>query len=205
MSTRMKKEEEIYLVLIPTNDYKLKQLTDSVGKIEHLLKGNKKRYYMFYGPDIERKHVEKLLRRSRGRKGVIVYYGHGCKCGGSLYADYRLPLFDLDNVNLFKNKICYVAACHSSRSLGRKAVRKGCKAYLGYKDSLLIPPPNGPTYGVIESIHEGLRMIVEDFNPEKAKAAVYEKFADNVTQSMRQGNPFIPILLEVNMDHLDLA
>lgn len=204
MGCQSRQQREVYYVVVPTNDWKLTKLTDSVDRIRRLLKRYKKEHYILYGPDIERNVVQKAIKRSGGRGGVIVYYGHGCKCGGSLYGNYRQPLFDLDNAGLFKNKTAYVVACHSSRCLGKKAIKKGSIGYLGYNDILWIPSPTGSGYRVIDCIHEGLRMIVKGFGASEARRAVYNAYATVVRDLRRQGNLTIPVFLQINMEHLTL-
>jgi len=81
-----------------------------------------------------KKEVEGILRDKQ--PGFIFFNGHGDEktvCGHQ-----NEPLIQIDlNEDLLKFKITYSIACSSAKELGRKAVEKGARAYIGYQDPFL--------------------------------------------------------------------
>jgi hypothetical protein len=61
---------------------------------------------------------------------IFFYYGHGTK--DSLIGEFIfLPMVSTLNVDRLRDKIVFTMACNSGKELGRLAVEKGAKCYLG--------------------------------------------------------------------------
>lgn len=192
-------------LIVPTDDSKLRRLTSSYHYIKRLLSSHNKKYISFYGKHIPRREIEKALVRSQRQKGHIIYYGHGCKYGGRLYGDKRWPLFDAKNIHLFSDKIAYVAACHSARNLGRKAVKAGCRAYLGYNDLLWIPTLDQRSYGLISCINEGVAQItVKGASVNKAWTTVFFKYQTAELRAIEYKDLTAAIFINMNKRALTL-
>jgi len=196
----------MYIVIAPTNDGKLKQLTDSALKLENILKRHKKKHKIFYGSEITRADIESILNKINDHNIVIVFYGHGCECGGSLYGDSECSLMDILNAKLLKGVIIYAAACNSARMLGKHSISMGCIGYLGYQKELWVPGPDKKDPGIIKAINKGIKeMVINGINVNEAKKAIYYEFA-KVAQRLlqRDKNLIEAIHARLNMDHLSL-
>ncbi len=123
--------------------------------------------------DATRATVERVLTRVRNRRGILVFYGRGCDCGGSLLQSKRsakerwMPLVDGANASLLRNKIVYVVACHSAKCLAGYARKNGAIAYIGYVDKVSpgitgsVPDAGHVRRGFTECMNAGLRILTE--------------------------------------------
>lgn len=87
------------------------------------------------GDKANRINVESYLKKQDSQ--VILFNGHGNDwviCG---YKDEELIIMN-DNEDLLKDKIVYSLSCSSAAKLGKNAVKKGTRAFIGYSDSFMI-------------------------------------------------------------------
>ena len=87
-------------------------------------------------------HVEELDRKKATRENLessllkskpklIFLNGHGDEV--SVWGSDDELILDMDNIQLMNGKIVYALACESLAKLGKVAVEKGVKAYVGYR------------------------------------------------------------------------
>lgn len=81
-----------------------------------------------------RTRVERTLK---GKNTVLaIFNGHGS--ADSIFGQGgELVVSTVLNADLLKGKIVFARACQSAKKLGKKAVAKGAKAYLGYKEDFV--------------------------------------------------------------------
>jgi hypothetical protein len=146
----------------------------------------KRRYFVIplLGKMATRTCVERELSKIVDKRGLVVFYGRGCSCGESLFEtrlDPDAPLLSVlsvINVNLLKNKIVYVVACHSAKMLGPYAVKANTISYIGYLDSISAGVTNQTVLGGFEeAANIGLRVLTESKGTcHEARDAIYKTY-----------------------------
>jgi hypothetical protein len=122
------------------------------------------------GPKATRHRIESELSKIKRKKGLVVFYGHGCICGESLFENQAevdepmRPALSAINVELLENKIVYAVACYSAKTLGPYAVNNtGVLSYIGYTAELATgADSNGPIAALGECVNSGLTVLTED-------------------------------------------
>lgn len=87
------------------------------------------------GDKVNKINVESYLKKQDPK--IVLFNGHGNDwtiCG---YKDEDLIMMN-ENEELLKGKIIYSLSCSSAARLGKNAVLKGTKAFIGYSDSFMI-------------------------------------------------------------------
>ncbi len=104
-----------------------------------------------------RNSIETALKN--GALGLFLFYGHGEP--DKMLSQAVIPVIDLDNVHLLQNKIVYVVACWTAKTLG-KASEKYVRVYLGYKDEVVVwfDPPYKDH--LEKCVNMGIRSMMED-------------------------------------------
>lgn len=85
------------------------------------------------GSKANRRRTETAL--SSKYKTLIFLNGHGDVW--TVFGHNDEPILDKNNIHLTADKIVYALACDSLVELGKLAVEKGAKAYIGYKDEFM--------------------------------------------------------------------
>jgi len=81
-----------------------------------------------------RKEFASVVRKTQPQ--FIVFNGHGDEKTVTGYDNEPLVGTTL-NLETLENKIVYARACASARRLGKKSVKNGCRAYIGYDDDFV--------------------------------------------------------------------
>ena len=87
------------------------------------------------GDKVNKINVESYLKKQDPK--IVLFNGHGNDwtiCG---YKDSDLIMMN-ENEELLKDKIVYSLSCSSAAKLGKSAVLKGTKTFIGYSDSFMI-------------------------------------------------------------------
>jgi hypothetical protein len=87
------------------------------------------------GDKVNKSNVESYLKKQDPK--IVLFNGHGNDwtiCG---YKDEDLIMMN-ENEELLRDKIVYSLSCSSAAKLGKNAVLKGTKAFIGYSDSFMI-------------------------------------------------------------------
>ncbi len=87
------------------------------------------------GKDANKKKVESYLSKQSPK--VVLFNGHGSPtqiCG------FKNEVLVENNINdsLLKDKIVYALSCSSASVLGQSSIKKGAKAFIGYKRSFIL-------------------------------------------------------------------
>lgn len=86
------------------------------------------------GPKANRINLENSFHKENPK--LIFLNGHGDK--KTVAGDNDKIILDEENIELTKDKIVYALACNSLEELGKIAIKKGTKAYVGYEASFMI-------------------------------------------------------------------
>ena len=83
---------------------------------------------------VKRERLEGTIKK----KGIdlVLLNGHG---DDEIVLGNDGPIVDGDNIDLLKEKIVHAMSCSSAKKLGKTAVEKGVKAYVGYNEPYLAP------------------------------------------------------------------
>lgn len=82
------------------------------------------------GPKATKVNLENALKKSQSK--LVFLNGHGDETVVLGHKDE--PILTESNVNLLNGKIVYALACESLAVLGKIAIEKGVKAYIGYAE-----------------------------------------------------------------------
>lgn len=83
---------------------------------------------------IEGKDITEEIVRSRikNRKPNFIFFnGHGDST--SLFNNDKKPFININSSDIFEETITFARACDCLEGLGKSAVKKGCRAFIGYK------------------------------------------------------------------------
>ncbi|MBQ8985580.1 hypothetical protein IJ076_03520 [Candidatus Saccharibacteria bacterium] len=80
-----------------------------------------------------RENFESIL--SKRRVDLVLLCGHGSD--KAVFGESG-PILDVENDNLLDGKMAHALSCRSAKILGRDAVKKGAKAYVGYKEDFVV-------------------------------------------------------------------
>jgi len=87
--------------------------------------------------DSEKATRKEFESRLKNRPDFVFINGHG---NNELVVGHdSQPLADAKNCSMLKNTITFTRACNCLNSLGKKAVKKGCIAFIGYNKEFWIP------------------------------------------------------------------
>lgn len=87
---------------------------------------------------IEDKEIEEriLRKRIKHRKPSIIFFnGHG---DASSLHGVKGEFINKESADVFRDTITFARACDSLKELGPEAVKKGCNAFIGYKNKFWI-------------------------------------------------------------------
>ena len=119
------------------------------------------------GTDVTAGRVTAALKRIQGRKGLVVFYGHGSLCGECLMESKRgtnptlLAAINHDTCDLLTGKIVYVVACHSAKALGPLATNSGALSFIGYDDEITSGGDGKSPEGFEQAANAGIRVLIE--------------------------------------------
>lgn len=81
-----------------------------------------------------KKEVNGML--SKQKPSLVIFNGHGNKDEVTGYNNESLIKLG-ENEKLLKDKIIYAISCRSAKNLGKKSIKSGTKAYIGYKEDFV--------------------------------------------------------------------
>lgn len=117
-----------FLITSPKHDVTVNYLAAWNNEITKHAKEKSIRPTNFEGKKANKKNVEKFLKKQK--KAFVVLNGHGDSrtiCGHN-----NEPIINTKTSSLLNSKIVYARACEAAKTLGVKAVEKGCIAFIGY-------------------------------------------------------------------------
>lgn len=87
------------------------------------------------GEDINFQNLSKRIEKIK--PSFVFFNGHGSREG--FYDNKSNILIDLKSSLLLKDTITFARSCETLAELGPSAVKKGCRAFVGYDKKFLIP------------------------------------------------------------------
>ena len=123
-----------FLITRPSHDKETSYLYSFSKAIVEIVKKDKNiRLTELSMKNANRKELEKSLLTKDST--LIFLNGHGNS--ETVFGHSNKAILDAKNISLTKNKIVYALACDSLISLGKLAIKKGAKAYIGYKNEFM--------------------------------------------------------------------
>lgn len=167
------------LVIAPFHDYATYLSTQAVKRLK---KWMDKKGIDYDAPNplfTSRTFINQYAQRGYD---LVCYYGHGLtdRLGGGFI--YLYPIFDINNIGLFKDSIIYTMSCLSGKELGRNAVKKGIKTYFGQTVKYFVFLPDFE-YNYLEDWYELINMIPKALmsgSTTRRAMEKYEKHANNL-------------------------
>jgi hypothetical protein len=86
------------------------------------------------GNRANKKEFSGVIRRTR--PSLVVVNGHG-NCDTLMGQDNEVLVATGKNEQLFADAIVYARSCESAKNLGPSCIRKGTRAYIGYKEDFV--------------------------------------------------------------------
>jgi len=174
--------------------------------VKELKKSGRFEVIPIFGEDAMRSRISDALTKVRGRRGLVVFYGHGCvnaeclfSCDNEDESDRRAGLSP-SNCGLLRGKIVYVVACHSAKRHGYRSVTHGARCYIGYKDSIVVMLGREFT----RSVNAGLRVFAsKQGSCRDAWNAIRNEYYTYYRQYVRDKSTLhIALNLYINLDAL---
>lgn len=123
-----------FLITRPYHDKETSYLYSFSKAIVAIVRDDKNiRLTALEGSDAVRINLEKILKTKDWT--LVFLNGHGDE--NTVFGHDDEPILDKDNVSLTQNQIVYALACNSLERLGKLAITKGTKAYIGYRDKFM--------------------------------------------------------------------
>ena len=123
-----------FLITRPTHDKETAYLYSFSKAIVNIAKEDRNiRLTELSGSKAIRKNLEKQL--STKDSTLAFLNGHGD--ANTVFGHKDQPILDKSNIQLTKGKIVYALACDSLINLGKMAIKKGAKAYIGYTNEFM--------------------------------------------------------------------
>lgn len=88
------------------------------------------------GVNFQSENIVRIL--SQKQPFMVILCGHGDKTTIYGHGDKKVIELCIEDEHL-ENKIVYVLSCKTAESLGKSAINKGCKCYIGWSGSLEFP------------------------------------------------------------------
>ena len=124
-----------FLITRPKHDVNTSYLYDFSKNIVETIKATPDiKITVLEGFEANRNETEKALTKLN--PGLVFLNGHGNK--KSVMGHRDEIILDEKNVILTKDKIVYALSCDSLEELGPIAIKKGTRAYIGYRASFMI-------------------------------------------------------------------
>lgn len=79
-------------------------------------------------------------RLSKTNPDFIFFNGHGND--GAVFGHKNEALVDSASAHVLGNRVVFARSCSALNLLGKEAVKKGCRAFIGYAGQFLIPRTN---------------------------------------------------------------
>jgi Peptidase family C25 len=123
-----------FLIVRPSYDTVSRVLHSWADEVRSVIEANGSHIYVdLSGSEVTRTNVEAKIEQS---VDYLIFYGHGTKdalLGAEVGSPQASAVLDTSNGRLLKNKVLYVVGCHSSATLGPRAVKQGAVASIGYR------------------------------------------------------------------------
>ena len=170
-----------------------------------LMKSKRFKVTFLRGRDATREKVRETLDEMRGRKGLVVFYGHGCDCGEALLESggnppLRAALSSRDGL-LLKGKVVYAVGCHCARGVG-EALRDDVLCYLGYEDMLSCEREGGSGGCKEQAVNAGLAVLAAGGTCEEAWTAIRDGYSRQIVASARRDALLLALDLANSLDAL---
>jgi len=147
----IKVEPAIFLsslfVLAPNIDIATALSGYTAESVVDALRKMRVKFDALFGLNANRLRLELYMRASD--YDAVYYFGHGL---ATSWFGVSGVLLTKDNVDLLEGKVVYALACYTAKKLGRMAVSKGARAYLGFTEKVYVAFP--------ESEHDYLKDFI---------------------------------------------
>ena len=105
---------------------------------EEILSEAEKRGWKIHRVEDEKNNEQEIVSRlDKTRPNFVFFNGHGNE--ETIYGHDNQKIVGLASSSSLSDKIVFARSCSALKKLGQKAVRDGCKAFIGYKGEFLIP------------------------------------------------------------------
>lgn len=144
---------------------------------------------------MNKQNFEKRIKKQR--PSFVFFNGHGTK--ESFLDNCGKEFLDLNSVSILKDTITFARSCDSLKKLGVKAVERGCKSFLGYRQKFWVArlhemasrPMKDP---VARPILEGSNIIAERLLKKKtvkeAVSASHEHATEVILELISSRDPY---------------
>jgi hypothetical protein len=126
---------KIILTTRPTHDVPVSYLHSFSKELVEILRSSKDFHITnLEGPDATRHNFEQHIKQEK--PGLIFLNGHGTRWTVEGHDDE--VILDKENISLSKGSIIYAISCDSLDDLGELSIKKGVRAFVGYRASFML-------------------------------------------------------------------
>ena len=152
-------------VVQPNYDAETAIMGEMVNELIRYLDEKNLDYIPLRGPMAMRRPWLEMIEKAR--PSILLFFGHGR--ANELTGQDDIILMDEIHSGELSEMEVYACADETTRILGKTALDRGCKGYLGYKEKLLIVAEGGiPIRGMTESFIKPAQLMAEGTSAEKA-------------------------------------
>ena len=153
-----------------------------------------------------------LRSRIENKKPKFIFFnGHGNTT--SLFNNDEEPFIDKKSSDVFKNTVTFARACNCLEELGKSAVKKDCKAFIGYKKPFWVarnhkfecqPLKDNVAKPVFECSNVIAEELIKGKTVDEAVRKSHEKSADSILELIYSKEPLAAASLQAVVTN-DLA
>lgn len=142
-----------------------------------------------------RAEIESRLEKTNPE--FVFFNGHGSAKSVHGYKDEELV--GLGSAQILSGKIVFARSCSALKELGAEAVRKGCRAFIGYKGEFLIPrlhayesrPAQDPVAKKVLGVSNMVcKLILKGKSVEFAVGAAQQKAGELILEMLTSQEPY---------------
>jgi len=146
------------------------------------------------GKDINEVVIRKRIKNKRPK--FIFFNGHGNTI--SLFNNDKKPFLDIKSSDIFRKTITFARACDCLKELGKTAVEKGSKAFIGYKKKFWIarnhkyecrPLKDDTARPILECSNVVAEELIKGKTVEEAVKRSHEKSVDYILKLIYSNEP----------------
>ncbi len=147
--------------------------------------------------DHKNKKSEIESRIEKTNPDFVFFNGHGSE--SAIYGHDNEEIINVESSGLLDNKIVFARSCKALIGLGKGAVKKGCRAFVGYSGDFIIPhvneyeatPLRDPVAKpVLEVSNLVGKLILKGDSVEAAVAAAQRKASDIMLKMLVSDEPY---------------
>ncbi len=176
------------MILIRANhDLQTSYLYEYTKPIIKFAEEKGRKFNIIEGPEISEQNLRKRIKSNKPK--LIFFNGHGDQ--DAIYGNKLAVFIDIKSADVFKQTITFTRACDCIKGLGKEAIKRGCFAFIGYKNKFFVaryhgteckPQKDPIAKPILDASNVVIRELINDKSVEEAILMSHESTAKSIIQ-----------------------